>query len=356
MHIPKSDEGRIGITLNVARRLRKKYPDIALYGLITGPFTLALHLCGTDIFMKMFTDEQGVHDIMAFCQKVCEAMSSYYIEAGCDVVALVDPMCSQISPEQFNQFVAEYCKGVFARIKELGALSSFFVCGQAQHNIEAMCACRPNCISIDENIALDFVKEKCLANDVAYGGNLQLTQVLLMGDVQDSQTNVVSCLDIARGEDKKFKGFVLSPGCDLAYDTPVENLEACAKLNKDEYQQDVVRIRGPKKMDVEPLDLGTYLLPDKVRVDVVTLDASGCAACQYMWEAALRGSEKFKDIILIKEHSIKTQDGLEFMYASGVKDIPSIMIDGVVRFASLIPPVEEISAAIEQAYNNKKNI
>ncbi len=105
--IPKVTEGRIPITMSLTKRLRAEHPDLALYGLITGPFTLALHLCGTDIFMMMFTDEEKVNQVMSFCADVCCAMSGYYVDAGCDIVAVVDPMCSQIGPDQFEQFIKE---------------------------------------------------------------------------------------------------------------------------------------------------------------------------------------------------------------------------------------------------------
>ena len=350
MFIPKPTDGRIGMTLNVARRLREACPDLALYGLITGPLTLALHLCGTDIFMKMFADEDEVRQIMSFCADVCMAMSDYYVKAGCDVVAVVDPMCSQIAPDQFGQFVSEPCKKVFAHIKEIGALSSFFVCGDAQHNIEVMCECCPDNISIDENIPLDYVKEVCLAHNVCYGGNLKLTVVLLMGDVDDTKRNVVECLDIAG---KGYKGYIMSPGCDLAFATPKENLIACGDLIRDEYQQDVVRAIGPKKIDVKPLDLSSYVEKDVVKVDCVTLDASGCAACLYMFEAAKRAAEPFGDKVIVTEHSIKTTEGLEFMAATGTKNIPTLMIDGVITFVSNIPPVQDITDAIKEVLDKK---
>ena len=350
MFIPKPTDGRIGMTLNVARRLREACPDLALYGLITGPLTLALHLCGTDIFMKMFADEDEVRQIMSFCADVCMAMSDYYVKAGCDVVAVVDPMCSQIAPDQFGQFVSEPCKKVFAHIKEIGALSSFFVCGDAQQNIEVMCECCPDNISIDENIPLDYVKEVCLAHNVCYGGNLKLTVVLLMGDVDDTKRNVVECLDIAG---KGYKGYIMSPGCDLAFATPKENLIACGDLIRDEYQQDVVRAIGPKKIDVKPLDLSSYVEKDVVKVDCVTLDASGCAACLYMFEAAKRAAEPFGDKVIVTEHSIKTKEGLEFMAATGTKNIPTLMIDGVITFVSNIPPVQDITDAIKEVLDKK---
>ena len=229
-------------------------------------------------------------------------------------------------------------------------MSSFFVCGDAQHNIEVMCECGPDNISIDENIPLDYVKEICLAHNVCYGGNLKLTVVLLMGDVDDTKRNVVECLDIAG---KGYKGYIMSPGCDLAFATPKENLIACGDLIRDEYQQDVVRAIGPKQMDVKPLDLSSYVEKDVVKVDCVTLDASGCAACLYMYEAAKRGAEPFGDKVIVTEHSIKTKEGLEFMAATGTTNIPTLLIDGVITFVSNIPPVQDITDAIKKVLDKK---
>ena len=84
-----------------------RLPDPALYGLITGPFTLALHLQGTELFMKMFDDEDYLKHLMTFCKDVSKKMADYYIESGCDVIALVDPTTSQIGPEQFRQYAEE---------------------------------------------------------------------------------------------------------------------------------------------------------------------------------------------------------------------------------------------------------
>lgn len=352
MVIPKPEAGnRIEKTMNVTRRIREQYPDIALYGLITGPFTLALHLCGTDIFMNMFTDEQGVHDVMAFCTKVACAMSDYYIEAGCDVVAIVDPMCSQIGPDQFEQFVSKSCTDVFAHIREKKALSSFFVCGQAQHNIEVMCQCKPDNISIDENIPLDFVRDTCLANNVSYGGNLKLTTVLLLGNVEQTKKNVLECLDIA-GEE--YKGFILAPGCDLAYATPSANLEVIAPFIADSYQQDVARALSVEEEIVEKLNLDEYIDPKVVQIDCVTLDSKSCAPCQYMYEAALRAAEKYGNKVVVREHAIKTHEGIDFMKASCTTDIPSMLIEGEVSFRMQMPPVEKIQAIIDEALKTKE--
>ena len=159
LKVPAPEDGRIPVVTESIRQLRSKFPDLALYGLVTGPFTLALHLMGTDIFLKMFEDPDAVLNVMEFCTEVALAMSGYYIQAGCDVIAVVDPMTSQINPESFETFVSPHASRIFEFIRSENILSSFFVCGHAQQNIEAMCNCKPDNVSVDENIPLDYVKE-----------------------------------------------------------------------------------------------------------------------------------------------------------------------------------------------------
>ncbi len=98
------------------------------------------------------------------------AMADGFLNAGCDVVAVVDPMTSQISPEHFREFVTPAVSGIFDYVRSRGALSSFFVCGDAQKNVTVMAETHPDNICIDENIPLDFVKTECLKRGISFGG------------------------------------------------------------------------------------------------------------------------------------------------------------------------------------------
>lgn len=348
LSIPGPDEGRIKTSLEVARALAKKYPDLAIYGLITGPFTLALHLLGTDLFMRMFDDPSYIKRLMDYCGKVSEAMAKYYIDAGCDVIALVDPMTSQIGPDQFTEFVTPYMTAVFNGIREQGALSSFFVCGHAQQNIPVMCDCKPDNVSIDENIPLDYVRDECLERGISFGGNLQLTSVLLLGDEIDSQKNAIACMEVA-GD----KGFVLAPGCDLPYATPPENLKAITDIVQDPYKRDVVKSMASKTADEDRLDMREYGQANKVIVDIVTLDSEACAPCQYMVDAVRKVAPEFDGIVEWREHKIKYKESLVFMTSLMVRNVPTICIDGQITFVSRIPPKDELIAAIQKRINEK---
>lgn len=348
MHVPGPDEARIPVAIEAAKRLKQAHPDIALYGLVTGPFTLALHLLGTDIFTKMMMEPEEIHTIMSFAEQVTARMSSYYIEAGCDVIAVVDPMTSQIDPASFEMFVSEPATRLFQGIRDQKAWGSFFVCGQAQQNIEVMCKCKPDNVSIDENIPLDYVKDTALKHDISFGGNLKLTVVLLMGTPEDCQTHAIECMDIA-GD----KGFILAPGCDLPLSTPPDNLKAITALVRDPYKQEVARTLEKKPDQAPLLDMKEYGQADTVIVDIITLDSESCAPCQYMVEAVKQVSPQFEGIVEWREHTIKDLEGVTFMSSLMVKNIPAICIDGKIAFVSQIPPRDKLIAAIQQRVNEK---
>ncbi len=349
LKVPCACKGRIPVVMEATRQLREKFPDLALYGTITGPFTLALHLMGTDVFMKMFEDPEYMHKVMRFCTDVAKFMASNYIESGCDVIAVVDPMTSQIDPDSFESFVSPYATEIFEFIREADALGSFFVCGNAQQNIPAMCDCRPDNISIDENIPLDYVRDISLGKGVSFGGNLQLTVVLLMGSVEDSKRDTLRCLDTG-GK----KGFILAPGCDLAMDTPSENLKSVADLLHDEILQGELRASEAEVANMELLDLTDHWDKEKVIIDIITLDSLSCAPCQYMLDAVARAAEPFGDKVIFREHSIKSKEGVQMMASLGVKNLPTIVIDGNVDFISQIPPIKDIQDKISGYLAAKK--
>ena len=101
------------------------------------------------------------------------------------------------------------------------------------------------------------------------------------------------------------RGYVLSPGCDLPYATPPENIAAVTNVVEDPYQRDVVRALVRERTDEDRLDLSEYGQADMVIVDIITLDSEACAPCQYMVDAVKRVAPEFEGIVEWREHKIK---------------------------------------------------
>jgi MtaA/CmuA family methyltransferase len=345
------DAGRFPLIKSVTKRIKKKIGDqTALYGLITGPFTLALHLMGSNIFLEMLMEPEKVKEILEFCTSIAQKTALFYIENGADVIAIVDPMTSQISPQHFAEFVSPYLNAVCDTIDENGAFSSLFVCGDATKNLDVMFQTKCHNLSIDENISMSEVKKLASVYNKSFGGNLKLTSMLLLGNPEDVKKHTVDTIDLA-GE----TGFILAPGCDLPYACPVENIIPIAELVHNNYQRDIVRATASISSDelYEDIQLPDYKNNKHIIVEVVTLDSISCAPCQYMLEAAKQATEKYGDQVEVREHKIKTRDGIGHMTKLKVTSIPSICIDGEPFFNSIIPDSKKLAEIYGQKLEKK---
>ncbi|MFW5681878.1 MAG: uroporphyrinogen decarboxylase family protein [Phycisphaeraceae bacterium] len=341
------EAGRVPMVLDATRRMRERVgDDVALYGLVTGPFTLTMHLMGNDLFMAMYDEPEKVQAVGAFAAEVASNLARAYLDAGADVIAVVDPMVSQISAEHFSEFVTPHANTIFDAVHEAGGLGSMFVCGDATRNLEVMADTHCDNVSIDEQIPLDKIRDICLPKGKSFGGNMKLTVVLLMGDENDAKIETIECLD-AGGD----AGFVLAPGCDLPYAVPSANLQAVAELVHDPYQRDVARTLEKKLGDsFDDIELPDYQKEPAVIVDVITLNSESCAPCQYMFAAAMQArSQLDKDFkVDVREHRITTREGVGMMTKLGVGNLPSICIDGELKFASLTPDANTLANHIAE--------
>lgn len=341
--IPQPEDGRLAMELDVMKRMKAAVGETtALYGLMCGPFTLASHLRGTNIFMDMIMDPDYVHRLLEYTTDIAVALAEYFIDAGMDVIAAVDPLISQISPDHFQEFMHTPFSRLFDAIRKKGAFSSFFVCGNATMNIGPMCKTRPDSLSVDENVDLAKAKEVTDSYSVVIGGNIPLTSIMLFGNQQDNMKAVVDLIDSVTHD-----RLIIAPGCDMPYDIPIENTIA---IEQAVHETDTVR-EMVKNYEGSSLEF-TGELPDyenleRPLIEVFTLDSATCAACTYMWASAMDAKKHFGDRIDVVEYKYTTPENIARCGAMGVKQLPSIYINGTLKYSSIIPSRDELFGAIE---------
>ncbi|MDD2361997.1 MAG: uroporphyrinogen decarboxylase family protein [Oscillospiraceae bacterium] len=344
--LPTADDGRLPMILDVMRRMKTAVGETtALYGLICGPFTLASHLRGNDIFMDMFDDEDFVHSLLDYCVDVGKRMTELYTDAGMDIIAVVDPLVSQVSAAHFEEFLSKPFNMLFDYIRERDRLSSFFVCGDATRNIEVMCKTNPDSVFVDENV--NIVEAKVITDryNIALGGNIPLTSIMLHGTQQDNMKYVVDMLDGLTDIDN----FIVAPGCDMPFAVPVENTVAVSQAV---WQTDKVREMLKNYVSIQDdidVELPDYNMLSKPLLEVFTLDSATCAACTYMMGAANAAKEFYGDTIDVVEYKYTIKENIARCKKMGIKHLPSLYLNGQLKFSSLIPRREELEAAIDEA-------
>ena len=348
--LPERSDGRLPLVLQAMRSMTLEVGDrTALYGLVTGPLTLASHLRGTEIFMDMFDRPDYLQELIAFCTEAGMRVAEFYIQAGMDVIAVVDPIVSQISPKHFTKFLSADFANFFRFIRDAEMFSAFFVCGDATKNIEVMCETAPDCIAVDENIDLVSAKKITDQFNITIEGNIPLTTRMLLGTQQDNMKYVLDLLDALSPEGNMPKNLIISPGCDMPFDIPFDNVVGVMQaIREPETARLMVASYQMEEVDLDAVELPDYDHLEKPLMEVFTLDSSTCPACGYMLNAAQRAYDEMGGRVDMVEYKITLPENVARMKKMGIKNLPSILINGEVKFSSIIPSNRELVEEIEQ--------
>lgn len=206
--LPTKDSGRWPIIFEAARIAKPQLEelDCAMMGLFCGPLTLASHLAGVRIFTDVYKKKEFAHDVIKFAGQVGARAAQLYADMGCDIIAIVDPVASQIKSETFKEFVTPNCQEAIKTIHAAGKTSSFFICGDCTKVMEDVCTLGTHGFAIDEQLNLVFVRDMARKHGVGFGGNLKLTLALSLGLLSSREDAIVS---LAAGGQH---GFTFAPG------------------------------------------------------------------------------------------------------------------------------------------------
>lgn len=206
LKIPTAKDGRWPVVVEAAKKVKEKQGDWALMGLLCGPLTLASHLRGVKIFTDVIKNKPLAKEIMDFCAEVCAEAARIYRDCGCEIIAIVDPVASQIKAETFREFVTPACQEAIKVIHDADLTSSFFICGDATKVMEEVCQVGTHGFAIDEQLNMNFVRDLAVKYGLGFGGNLKLTLSLSLGLVDPWGDALVS---LAAGGTT---GYTFAPG------------------------------------------------------------------------------------------------------------------------------------------------
>jgi len=341
--IPKETDGRLPVFIEAMERIKaEEGEDTALLGLVCGPFTLASHLRGQNIFMDMMLNPDYVKELVDYTKDVAIAVADMYIDAGMDIIAVVDPLVSQISPAHFEEFLSKPFSAFFEAIRSKGKHGSFFVCGNASNNIEKMCQTKPDMVAVDENVDMKKAKEITDRYDIILSGNIPLATLMLNGTQQENMIYTLGMIDSL-----SHKNLIISPGCDMPYAVPVENTIGVQQaIANPEGTREIVKNYEVKKEDIE-VEIPDYKNLKRPLIEVYTLDSASCAACTYMLNAALEAKDHYGEKVDVVEYKMLDKKTVPMMMKMGIANLPTMVIGGKIEYISLIPPKSELFEKIE---------
>jgi len=223
---PKSSKYmRMGITDKIALLNERNDTDALTAGWSWGVMTTAGFLRGVEtLLMEIMIEPELAKRVIKKAAELVDGVMSVGLESGSDSVWLPDPTASGtvISLEVFNEFNAGETRRLFRKWRdEFGLPAIYHVCGDTVPIMSAIPDLGADCLSVDH--AIDIADAKRMIGDrVTIMGNVNPITVVWNGTPKDVIEASRVCIE------KAAKGgrFILSTGCEIPRDAPVDNIRA----------------------------------------------------------------------------------------------------------------------------------
>lgn len=207
-------------------------PGILRGAYITGPYTLAALVMGAEeAAIATITDAEFLHSVLKIMTDKISDYVNLLLTAGAEIICMLDPSAVMLGPDEFDTFSVFYSRRIIEICESRDASVVYHICGNTNHLIEKMSASGVDALSLDSRetgVRLDEVVKRIPA-DVVIIGNLSPVGSILYGTPEEVEDETMELLRSM----KKYPNFILSTGCDLPQETPLENIEAFLKTGRE---------------------------------------------------------------------------------------------------------------------------
>ncbi len=206
------------------KELGSMFPVI---GWVEGPMAEAADLMGMgELMMEMMLSPDNVKRLGEKTLRTAKDFALAQIEAGANIIGVGDAVCSQISPEMFDEFAAPLQKELFDFIHEKGALVKLHICGDISHILPSLSKEGVDILDVDWMVDMARAYE-AMGPDTMLCGNLDPVSVIMNGD----KALIKQKFDEARAS-LPAENWILMGGCEIPMSTPVENMVYLREISK----------------------------------------------------------------------------------------------------------------------------
>ena len=202
-------------------RMGKEVPTGTL---ISGPLTAVASIYPVEKLLKALRKRgEDVHKLMRLCTDALKEVHNEFVNVG-SMILFCEPIASGsiISPKDYKEFVLPYTIELMENIHDHKGMVCYHICGDTKKIIPEMLKTKPDMISIDNRVPIEFAKE-LIQPYMPLVGNVDPVETMILGTPENVDKAIKHC--IKEAYDSK-NGYILCTGCDLNGNIPLENLDA----------------------------------------------------------------------------------------------------------------------------------
>jgi len=192
---------------------------------VSGSYTLAGLIIGAEEAGLMAArDPEKLKKICVFTTECIMKYTKLLLSAGADAICVLEPSGVMLGPSHFENFSTMNVKRIVEICHQADSDCIYHVCGNSMHLIDKMVKSGVDGLSLDsKDTGVDLGEvAKNIPEDVVIIGNLSPTKTIVYGTpkgVKEEVNALLAFMDV-------FPNYVLSTGCDLPLETPLDNVSA----------------------------------------------------------------------------------------------------------------------------------
>ena len=222
LQIPDLDAGRAGKVLRALGKTLTLVTDRPVFANCTGPFSMAGRLMDVnEILLMTYEEPDLVHTVLEKCTQFLLKYIKAMKMMGANGVIMAEPLAGLMSTGPMQEFSTDYVRRIVDELQDKEFVFCYHNCSNAiEKKVDAVINTGARMFHFGDKADM-WKLLNTMPRDVIVMGNISPSAVFMCDSTdkmaKDTQTLLRQCM--------LFENFMISSGCDIPADTPLENID-----------------------------------------------------------------------------------------------------------------------------------
>ena len=222
LKVPTIHDGRVQEYIKANRLAAQHITDKPIFGGCIGPFSLAGRLFDmSEIMMAIYTEPETIELLLDKCTLFITEYVRAIKSTGVAGVIIAEPAAGLISNEDCSTYSSTYISKIVEELQDDHFMIVLHNCGNTGHCTPAMIETKAAGLHFGNSVDMVETLKQC-PSDILVMGNIDPVGILKQASAEKVKEATADLLSRTEG----WNNFVLSTGCDLPPEVPMENIEA----------------------------------------------------------------------------------------------------------------------------------
>jgi len=222
LRIPGSREGRLAQRLAALTLAMQYVTDRPVFAECIGPLSLAGRLFGVaDIMTALFEDPDTILMLLRKCTQFLTECCKDSKSAGANGVIIAEPVAGMLPLNLCTEFSSNFIGEIVRSVQDEQFIVILHNCGETDQLVPSMVGTGASSLHFGNRCTITDALAS-IPPDILVMGNVDPVGVLKMGTPADVRRETYALLE----QTARYRNYVLSSGCDVAPQTPLENIDA----------------------------------------------------------------------------------------------------------------------------------